>query len=1055
MRISESMRQLTGWKAVVAAIFIVGTVGLRVATRMNRQQQQRELQEPARAQAPVSQQVTPTQANFDEGTEEFTIEGIATITVPPGFEWKVHEEWEHEGKKYATHLGSNEAMATAISFGYAQQWPNDEARRQFVNEYYDQVKRELASKGNSGITGERPVLDSPLPNRVGFSMTMTGAAGEAVELRCLVIFGKYTYAYEVVSLNSKLADRLLDIAGNVTEAGSLFPLPDVKNLAADAPNLVNTMAWSGDAMHLFTLSKQGLLQKFSLPELHETARIQLDLPKTGAVQTDGECWYVGRSRQGLVVATRRPNQILLVNEESLETQLKVDVDNISSVACSSATSIVYAGEWNDLHAIDLRDGKTHKMDVEMALVGDAAQRRDFRKMTMSADGKTLFTGVNQIHRVELRGSKALVTDVSERISGGARGVHIDEDARLVAMPGEDGNRAIEGYPEVVKGTYIYSTADLQKPQFAVNTGSYPRVVAFDPATKNIYAQNDYQQLIVLSEGGEDLYQQTMGDGRGQGRCFLVHPHGHRLAVLTDDELFWVELASAKAVALQPRSVPFADTSEPPFQIAQAENMDSDPDAGTSAVPVASADPAPSNSTSTPPKAEVAAKPEVPAKPAVAVTSDPNLKVKKLGADARNLVSNMVWSGDAMHLFTLSKQGLLQKFSLPGLQETQRTQLDLPKTGAVQTDGECFFLGRSRQGLVVATRRPNQIWSLDEASLQVKRKIDGEQLWSVACSSASSIVYASTSSKLYAADLRNGKIDEVEIEIGLVNEAGRQGRDFRLMKMSPDGKTLFAGINELHRVELRGKKAIVKDVSESISGGASGIYIDEAAQLVAMPGRAGNRAIEGYPKVVNGTYVYSAVDLQMPKFAINAGGAAQVVAFDPASKNVYTQHYDKQLIVLSEGGEVLHEHTLGAGRCQGRCFLVHPGGYRLAVLTSDDLFWVELTGAGAVALKPRAVPFAGSPEPSEQMNRSVASNDAAAKATPAVDSTAPKTAKSSLPPGFRKWTDKTGKFTVVAKFISLNGDVVVLEKQDGKQAKVPLSRLGDFDQRRARALAKQQ
>ena len=50
-----------------------------------------------------------------------------------------------------------------------------------------------------------------------------------------------------------------------------------------------------------------------------------------------------------------------------------------------------------------------------------------------------------------------------------------------------------------------------------------------------------------------------------------------------------------------------------------------------------------------------------------------------------------------------------------------------------------------------------------------------------------------------------------------------------------------------------------------------------------------------------------------------------------------------------------------------------------------------------------------------------------------------------PKMLRQWSDATGAFQVQAKFIKLDGDKVVLERNDGKMLNVPLSKLSESDQ----------
>jgi thiol-disulfide isomerase/thioredoxin len=46
---------------------------------------------------------------------------------------------------------------------------------------------------------------------------------------------------------------------------------------------------------------------------------------------------------------------------------------------------------------------------------------------------------------------------------------------------------------------------------------------------------------------------------------------------------------------------------------------------------------------------------------------------------------------------------------------------------------------------------------------------------------------------------------------------------------------------------------------------------------------------------------------------------------------------------------------------------------------------------------------------------------------------------------RKWSDQSGKFSVMAEFVRLDGDRAVLRRSDGKEVKVPIERLSDADQ----------
>jgi thiol-disulfide isomerase/thioredoxin len=46
---------------------------------------------------------------------------------------------------------------------------------------------------------------------------------------------------------------------------------------------------------------------------------------------------------------------------------------------------------------------------------------------------------------------------------------------------------------------------------------------------------------------------------------------------------------------------------------------------------------------------------------------------------------------------------------------------------------------------------------------------------------------------------------------------------------------------------------------------------------------------------------------------------------------------------------------------------------------------------------------------------------------------------------REWADRSGKFTVMAEFVGVDGDNVVLRRSNGKEFKVPIERISDADQ----------
>lgn len=52
---------------------------------------------------------------------------------------------------------------------------------------------------------------------------------------------------------------------------------------------------------------------------------------------------------------------------------------------------------------------------------------------------------------------------------------------------------------------------------------------------------------------------------------------------------------------------------------------------------------------------------------------------------------------------------------------------------------------------------------------------------------------------------------------------------------------------------------------------------------------------------------------------------------------------------------------------------------------------------------------------------------------------------------RTWTDKSASYSIQAEFVELNGDLVVLRRQDGKELRVPLEKLSPADQEHVRQI----
>ena len=325
----------------------------------------------------------------------------------------------------------------------------------------------------------------------------------------------------------------------------------------DGANLVSQLAWSRDGMQLVTLTKDGLLQKFSLPDLREVQSKELS----------GTCSFLGRSKEGIVAVLDGLQQIYSVDDRSLDVLQRVRVDGVSHIACAPATPVVYAPSGQSVFAVDLRDGSKQELEVKLQLIerSHKSSHAAFNYVTLTPDGKYLFSGGSAIQRGRVDGLSVIVEEFSAQICSGIHEILVSDDSQFVAMPAGEGNRA-DGHPAVGYGTYIYSTTDLKSPYLGISTGAYPRMLAFDPVAKSIYAQNADKHIIVLNQGGVKQVEYFLRAKRGDVRRFLVHPSGYRLCVLTRTELIWVELPGSEKTELGFRlSAPASAREGQPFR----------------------------------------------------------------------------------------------------------------------------------------------------------------------------------------------------------------------------------------------------------------------------------------------------------------------------------------------------------------------------------------------------------------------------------------------------------------------------------------------------------
>lgn len=432
--------------------------------------------------------------------------------------------------------------------------------------------------------------------------------------------------------------------------------------------------------------------------------------------------------------------------------------------------------------------------------------------------------------------------------------------------------------------------------------------------------------------------------------------------------------------------------------------------------------------SIPRKSPLESEPRREASPQISKPSETvaDIRVTPIPANAATLINHLVWSEDGSHVFTLSKSGVLQKFSLEEFTEAQ----------SVDLGGRCSFLGRSKEGLVVVLDSLQQICSIDERTLKVKKQIKLAGVSRIACAPATSTIYAAQERAIVAVDLRTTKSRILHPDLPPAADKSRRMpmMDFKFLTLTPDGKYLFAesGIEMLVRIRVRGDSFIVEENSPRIGSNAQEIIVSDDSKFVAMPSGGGNSKAEGHPEMNYGTYIYAVGDLQSPHLGIETGAYPQMLAFDQKAKKIYAQNHDCQLIVFNHGG--VHEGAYRWDRGDVKRMIAHPKGNSLCLLTETRLMYVELL---------KDLPSQEEGDKSAEDNKDAEMADEKKDTETAESKSAVQAAKDSKSE-FRTWSDASGKFKVSAKFISADNDNVTVQREDGKQVTVPISRLCDED-----------
>ena len=276
------------------------------------------------------------------------------------------------------------------------------------------------------------------------------------------------------------------------------------------------------------------------------------------------CSFLALSAEGLLVAKKDTQEVLIVEPNTFEVKKKIfaphvervlsgpklrfalvipeckrerprvsdpSQGNIGYVLMSSLVKLLGFGvsdtSQGNVGYLDLADGKiTNQLDIPASCA------------RITPDGQHYFAvkgKEDELCHFRIEGTKLIAAGTSERIPGNAQNLCVSADSKLVCLAGGGNGRDIS--------TYIFGVDDLRRPILGLTSGGRSQAaVEFDPAAKLIYAQNDQYQVLVYSMKNIKLkeYLPTSRDS-GEARQMVPHPQGRKLLLATSKWVIFVEL----------------------------------------------------------------------------------------------------------------------------------------------------------------------------------------------------------------------------------------------------------------------------------------------------------------------------------------------------------------------------------------------------------------------------------------------------------------------------------------------------------------------------------
>jgi hypothetical protein len=148
----------------------------------------------------------------------FVVDGRFSIDFPAkGYDWKFVTTKEIQGIKARYFLCSNEDESSRMVLIIEERHADTQAKRKVTIKAHWNTLVGLKDRGFTELSGKKPPLEEPIPDRTYYSISGKDPNGNPVFIRGATVFGKYIYGFQAFARTAADAERLIGVVKTLKE----------------------------------------------------------------------------------------------------------------------------------------------------------------------------------------------------------------------------------------------------------------------------------------------------------------------------------------------------------------------------------------------------------------------------------------------------------------------------------------------------------------------------------------------------------------------------------------------------------------------------------------------------------------------------------------------------------------------------------------------------------------------------------------------------------------------------------------------------------------------